>query len=103
MNTINNINTNNMNATCSTAEIQQAATSAKSNWMIGVAGLLFWAIVFCQIEFLLNDIVDKEFIDFVYYNALPLIGVLAFFGIRKEQNAASNGNDGYQQKSESDC
>ena len=68
--------------TTNTAENKQTATT--TNWMITTAGVLFWIVVFFQFLYRWHGIEEQEFIDFVYYNALPLIGTLAIFGTRKE-------------------
>ena len=68
--------------TTNTAENKQTATT--TNWMSTTAGVLFWIVVFFQFLCRWHGIEEQEFIDFVYYNALPLIGTLAIFGTRKE-------------------
>ena len=57
-----------------------------SNWMIGMAGLLFWGLVICKIALMNHKLLDAEF-TMVFHHAIPLIGALAFFGIRREQKA----------------
>lgn len=93
--TTNTVNTN--------TERNQPVTAGKTNWMINAAGVLFWAVAFFQFMFVWHDKVDQEFINFVFHNALPLIGVLAFFGIRKEQKAIADCNDDCDQTPNSDC
>ena len=78
-----NTETTNMTTT-NTTENKQAAAAIPTNWMIVTAGVLFWIVVFLQFLYRWHGIEEQEFIDFVYYNALPLIGTLAVFGIRKE-------------------
>ena len=86
MNTTNNT-TITTNISDTTPKAQQSSTATKTNWMIDIAGILFWIIVFIQFMCVLDNMIDPEFVEFVYQNALPLIGTLAFFGIRKEQIA----------------
>lgn len=103
MNTTNNIKTANTNTVNTTGQSKQAVPAAKTNWMIDIAGLLFWIVVFFQFMFVWHDMVDKEFTDFVIYNALPLIGALAYLGIRKEQKTIADRSDECLQKIDSDC
>ena len=80
--------------TTNTAENKQTATT--TNWMSTTAGVLFWIVVFFQFLYRWHGIEEQEFIDFVYYNALPLIGTLAVFGIRKELLAVAERNQSNQ-------
>ena len=89
-----NTETTNM-TTPNTAENKQTAP-ATTNWMITTAGVLFWIVVFFQFLYRWHGIEEQEFIDFVYYNALPLIGTLAVFGIRKELLAVAERNQSNQ-------
>ena len=81
-----------MNTTTATANITaentQASTTATNtgNWMITVAGLLFWATVILQFLLVNSDIIDQAFADHIIYNIFPLTGAFAFFGIKKEQD-----------------
>lgn len=103
MNTTNTINTVNSNTVNSNTVNTAAETPAKTNWMLGVAGVLFWSIVFFQFMFVWHDMVDEEFVNFVIYNALPLIGALAFFGIRKEQKEIAGNNEKGEQAQDANC
>ena len=101
MNTMENININ-ANAVNTTAEVKQPAAST-TNWLLFIAGFLFWTVVFFQFMALWHDEVEQEFIDFVIYNAFPLIGTLAYFGIRKEQKAIATGNSANCDAEKNDC
>ena len=85
-----------MNA-INTATVNTAATEVKTakktNWMIGAAGLLFWATVAFQFLTLVNDMVSMEFANHIIYNILPLTGALAYFGLKKELKALSDRNE----------
>ena len=59
-------------------------TTVHSNWMIGAAGFLFWGLVICKIALMNNNMLDAAFTT-IFDHAMTLIGVLAFFGIRREQ------------------
>ena len=76
-----------MNTTETVQENTQAAAT-KTNWMLETAGLVFWIAVIAQILLLWHGTRDREITDFLMYNALPLAGVLAYFGIRREQLTA---------------
>ena len=66
-------------------EHTQSATATTGNWMITVAGLLFWATVVLQFLLVNSNIIDQAFADHIIYNIFPLTGAFAFFGIKKEQ------------------
>lgn len=103
MNTTNDINTTNTNTVNTITENKQDVPTSKTNWMLVVAGVLFWSVAFFQFMFVLHNMVDKEFTDFVIYNALPLIGALAYLGIRKEQKTITDRSDECLQKIDLDC
>ena len=92
MNATNNINIENTSTVNPAPEAPKAAPSTKTNWLLVAAGVLFWIVVFFQFMLMWHDTVFQEFTDFVIHNALPLIAVLAYLGIRKEQkqNTISN-------------
>ena len=70
-----------------TNERKQKKAIVSSNWMIELAGILFWTILIVKFLLLQNNLIDSEFTNFIILHALPITGVLAFFGIRKEQKA----------------
>ena len=72
-----------------TAETEAPAAARKSNWMITLAEVLFWITAVFQFILVMRDMHDAEFTRFVYYHALPAIGVLAYCGIRKEQKGSA--------------
>ena len=79
-----------MNTTAATVNIttestQSTAATNTGNWMITVAGLLFWATVVLQFLLVNSNIIDQAFADHIIYNIFPLTGAFAFFGIKKEQ------------------
>lgn len=92
-----------MNTTNTTAENKQSMTTKNGNWMTGLAGLLFWVTVGIQILMLMHNIQDEAFTDFIIFNVLPIAGVLAYLGVRREQKVRTNRNDECSQTPDSNC
>lgn len=103
INTANTANTANMNNTTTATETQQTAAVSKISWMTGVAGLLFWTTVVLQFLMIWHDMIDYEFANHVIYHILPLTGVLAYFGLKRDLTAIAERKDKCDQAPNSDC
>ena len=73
-----------MNTTAATANIttestQSTAATNTGNWMITVAGLLFWATVVLQFLLVNSNIIDQAFADHIISNDGTLEETLAQF------------------------
>ena len=65
-------------------ETNQAATTKSRNWMIDLAEILFTLVMFFQVLSVMGEAPIEGFQEFAYHNALPLIAVLAYRGMKKD-------------------
>ena len=83
-----NTNTNTTVTITTPAQSTTQSASKTLNWMTELAEILFVLVAAFQFLLVMNDAVDKDFIDFVYYNALPVIGILGYCGLKKDRLTA---------------
>lgn len=103
MNTINNINTDNMNTVNAATDIKQTEATENTSWMTKAAGFLFWTTVVFQILMIDNNMIDYAFADHIIYNILPLTAALAYFGLKKDLAAIAERKAECQQNTDSNC
>lgn len=100
---MNTINTTTANTVNNIVEDQQTATAVEPCGMTKVAGFLFGATVLFQCLVLGEEIIDYDFANHIIYQILPLTGVLAYFGLKKDLTTIATQKNKCDQTPDSDC
>lgn len=64
---------------------QEQANIKKGNWMIDLAGIVFVFAALLQLFLWYHGEKMEGYTPYLIYNALPVVGALAFLGVRREQ------------------
>ena len=65
--------------------INQESNIKKGNWMIDLAGIVFVLAAFLQLILWYHGEKLDGYTPYLICNALPVVGALAFWGVRREQ------------------